>query len=324
MTSVCPSPRVVVVVVTFNRAGLLLQTLEGLKCLSHRPERVVLVDNASSDGTPHRLLEKGWLGDLPPSGEGGLWRWVGEVDGRLAGMPLAMTYLRKATNDGGAGGFAAGIREAMKQECEWLWLMDDDVVPEPDSLGRLLADAGSEPRRVVQQRRVYADGTDVELQATELNLTNPFRELKQGAAHFHGDDSVVRTRTFTFEGLLLPRRLVDEVGLPDTSFFLFADDTDYAIRAKRAGFEIVVSARSRIVKQLRQAGAVEYTERHYYYFRNLYRLDLRYGSPAVRLLRPTLLLLRRLLGCVRRRDPRRSFGIVLRSYRDAWRLERGR
>jgi rhamnopyranosyl-N-acetylglucosaminyl-diphospho-decaprenol beta-1,3/1,4-galactofuranosyltransferase len=322
VTEPAPVLGVEAVVLTHNRWALLLETLGAMLRLTVRPDRLVVVDNASTDGTPARLREHGWIGDVPPEGGAEEWRWVGEAAGPAGGAGLPILYILRPHNDGGAGGFAAGLREALGGRCDWFWLMDDDVEPAPDSLAMLLADAAGDRRRVIQQRRVYRDGRDVELQAGRLNLGNPFRELMQAPAPFPDEVSAVPVRTFTFEGLLVPRGLVEAVGLPDASFFLFADDTDYAIRAQRAGFTILASARSRIVKKLGQAASAEYTQRHYYYFRNLYRLDLRYGAPAVRLLRPRLLLVRRVLGCLLRRCSRESLAIVWRSYRDARRLER--
>ncbi|MFL5780289.1 MAG: glycosyltransferase, partial [Thermoleophilaceae bacterium] len=110
---------VVALVVTYNRRDLLMGCLEGVFGQSRPPDRVFLVDNASTDGTPELLRERGFL-DRPE-----------------------LTYLRLAENLGSSGGFAEGVRAAREPESDWLWLMDDDSQAEPDTLERLLAAAAA-------------------------------------------------------------------------------------------------------------------------------------------------------------------------------------
>ncbi|MBA2262975.1 MAG: glycosyltransferase, partial [Solirubrobacterales bacterium] len=77
-------------------------------------QSIVVVDNASTDGTPELLRERGLL----------------DRD--------AVRLLRLAENRGGAGGFAAAVEATRAQDCDWIWLMDDDSEPVPDALERLL------------------------------------------------------------------------------------------------------------------------------------------------------------------------------------------
>jgi len=101
--------RVTAVVVTFNRKTLLLECLDALERQTHPLDRVLVVDNASTDGTAQSV----------------------------AGRPV--DYLRLRRNGGGAEGFHYGVREALRGDgADWIWLMDDDCEPAPDALERLL------------------------------------------------------------------------------------------------------------------------------------------------------------------------------------------
>src|SRR5262249_40254491 len=113
--------RIVAVVVTFNRLALLQRLLERLDGVVGLDE-VLVVRNASTDGT------SAWLASLEPGAEG--------ADGHAERRVLARTL---TTNTGGAGGFSEGLTWAVERGAHLAWLMDDDGVPAPDCLDRLLA-----------------------------------------------------------------------------------------------------------------------------------------------------------------------------------------
>ena len=101
------------VVLTFNRKALLLECLRALLGQTRPVDRVIVVDNASSDGTTKLL--------------------------RAEGLLERVEYVRLERNLGGAGGFHRGMEEARRGDWDWIWVMDDDAEPRPDALERLLA-----------------------------------------------------------------------------------------------------------------------------------------------------------------------------------------
>jgi glycosyltransferase involved in cell wall biosynthesis len=125
---------VVAVVVTHNRKELLLQCLEALAEQSHPVSEVVLVDNASSDGTLEHVERS-----------------------RLAQrIPIRVVRLRR--NGGGAEGFHYGVRDALALESDWLWLMDDDSEPHRDALAELLRSPRAGERNTALLAPVVQDG----------------------------------------------------------------------------------------------------------------------------------------------------------------------
>ncbi|MDR7519622.1 MAG: glycosyltransferase [Armatimonadota bacterium] len=124
-----PSPKVSAVILTHNRLeGAALRCHEVLR-QSRPPDEVILVDNASADGTAEHIAAH-----FPQVG-----------------------VLRLPENLGPAGGFAAGFTEAMRRGCDFIWALDDDVVVSPRCLEYLLTEAGGPRPRVVFPTRLPLD-----------------------------------------------------------------------------------------------------------------------------------------------------------------------
>jgi rhamnopyranosyl-N-acetylglucosaminyl-diphospho-decaprenol beta-1,3/1,4-galactofuranosyltransferase len=210
------SRRVVAVVVTWNRRVLLGRIVEAVYAQDRRPDELVVVDNASTDGTAE--LVRGLDGPVPA---------------RLVALP---------SNTGGAGGFHAGLAAALECGADLVWLMDDDGVPAKDCLSRLLGHDG----------RFDFWGPAVVAEQDPSRLCFPIR-LPGRSTVVHDLADVERAATdgllpdvvIPFNGVLVTRDLVQQIGLPREEFFIWGDDVEYLWRARRAGARVatVVPAR---------------------------------------------------------------------------------
>ena len=250
---------VAVVVVTHNRADLLGRTLDGLAAQTHEPDAVIVVDNASTDHTR-------------------------EVLDAHRGLHLQRIHLDE--NTGGAGGFRAGVESAYDQGFDRIWLMDDDVVPAPDCLAVMMAQDDA----FVMAVREDTHGRLVEKAATDFDLTHArsIRPKRRSIETDFGNRLVMPPRVelhnVAFEGPLFRREVVDAIGLPDASYFIFYDDVDFALRARRAGYRIWAVRDAVLVRLL------DFSQQHdlagwkgYYMYRNLFAVHFRYGTtPLVR------------------------------------------
>ncbi len=195
--------RIVAVVVTFNRLEMLRRQLQRLQELDELDE-VLVVDNASTDGT-------------------GAW---------LAGQDVVAELLE--TNTGGAGGFSHGLRKAVERGADLVWLMDDDGLPEPDCLELLLERddldfwgpavlAAQDPTRLCFPIRLPG-GTRV---------VHDMASVERAAV-----DGLIREVVIPFNGVLVTRELVERIGYPRAEFFIWGDDVEYLWRAEAAGARI--------------------------------------------------------------------------------------
>ena len=261
---------VAVVVVTFNRADLLVGMLAGLAALERRPDAVIVVDNASTDHTADVLRAAQEQGTL------------------------TIQVLTTPQNLGGAGGFHLGCRTACEQGFDRVWLMDDDVVPAPDCLTVLM----ETDEDCLTSVREDTSGRLVEKAATRFDLRNPLA-IKPKTAMVEtafGTRAAmperVEVENVAFEGFMVRRSVLEEVGLPDPAYFIFYDDVDLALRVRRSGRRIWAVRDAVLVRQL------DFDQQHdlagwkgYFMYRNLFVVHLRYGENAAVRLKPWLIAL---------------------------------
>ena len=259
-----PTESVAVVIVTYNRADLLTRMLDGLAAQTRPADAVYVVDNASTDHTREVLHRHD--------------------------LPLRVSH--SEDNLGGAGGFHLGVKKAYEAGHDRIWLMDDDVVPTPECLEVLLA----QDEACVAAVREDVAGRLVEKAAVDFDLRNPLaiRPKRSTVDATYPDRAAMPARVelenVAFEGFMFRREVVDAVGLPDASFFIFYDDVDFAVRARRAGFRIWGIRDAVLVRQL------DFDQQHdmagwkgFYMFRNLFVVHFRYGENALVRLKPYLI-----------------------------------
>lgn len=193
------------VVVTHNRLPLLRECLAALAAQSRPVDEILVVDNASSDGTAEALPR-----EFPD-----------------------VRVLRLEHNGGGAGGFHAGMREAHARGFDWLWVMDDDTVATPDALAALLeggaARGNGAPPAILASKVVWTDGT---LHPKNLPFPRTDVDHREALVSAAGD-GLLLIRSATFVSILVHRRAIDAHGLPRPHYFIWGDDGEFTARVLR-------------------------------------------------------------------------------------------
>lgn len=207
--------RVAAVVVTYNRLEKLKRVLSSIESQSLAPELLLVIDNASTDGTTAYLAEREFS--------------------------LAHDVVTLSSNTGGAGGFAEGMLRGYQAGADFVWIMDDDCYPEPSALETLVEgfDAavnelgGDVPFAcsVVQ----FTDGSICE-------MNNPVPTWDWGRLLVKNQKSVMVT-TCSFVSVLVPRWVIADYGLPYREYFLWFDDREYTLRltARCPGIQVLDS-----------------------------------------------------------------------------------
>ena len=249
-------PRIVAVVVTYNRRWELETTLRRL--LAEPLAAVVVVDNGSIDGS------REFLAACP--------------DPRLR---ICLTE----RNIGGAGGFEQGMRMAMTcLDPDWVMLMDDDARPAPGACDTFLAVAKGWD--MVAAAVYQPDGQICEMNRPSRNPFWHWREVLtttagtlqgRGREGFHLPDAAYEADVTcpidaaSFVGLFISRRTIETVGYPDGRLFIYGDDVDYSLRARKAGMRMCLAPHVRFehdCKTFTVGGAYSPLWKVYYNYRN--------------------------------------------------------
>jgi GT2 family glycosyltransferase len=212
---------VAAVVVTYNRKQLLTECLDALLAQTQPVDKIILIDNASSDGTPEMLKESGYL------------------DNKL------IDYVRLPENTGGAGGFHTGIKRGHSDGYAWLWVMDDDTIPERDSLEELINATHRLSKTVdigfVASRVVWTNG-DVHLMnipsISSLSGGKPFNLLDDHNAQIIDSCSFVSS--------LVSCKAVSVCGLPLAEMFIWGDDVEFYSRITKSSFVGIYYPKSQV------------------------------------------------------------------------------
>ena len=243
---------VVACVLTYNRAAILLRCLAAIRAQSHPVDRIVIFDNGSTDGTETTIAAAGLLDDA------------------------RVTFVRADRNLGPAAGLHALMRRAYDDGADWLWVMDDDVLPAPDALAELalafnaaIGDPGA--LGFLVSRVVTPDGRPNNVPDIDNRQDHAAPPRWTDLLH-HG---LVRVAWATFNSVLFPRSALREFGFPLPAFFYGGEDIDLTIRIARARPSYIVG-RSLAVHLRDSSGTfhpAKETDRgriplYFYYYRN--------------------------------------------------------
>jgi len=230
---------VTAVVVTYNRRQLLLEALAAVHAQSRVPDAVIVVDNASADGT------------------------AAAVRTHYPSAQLA----ELAHNTGGAGGFAYGMALALAGGGDLIWLMDDDTVPEPDALRAMLEARQVHPGRppaLVASRVLWTDGRPHPMNTPRAKPFATKAERRAAAAA-----GCLPIRSASFVSILVDAGEGRRRGLPQADYFLWNDDFEFTTRLLRGNAGLLCPA-SVVVHKTRTFGStdVDPGPRFFYEVRN--------------------------------------------------------
>ena len=241
--------KILAVVVTHNRCALLSRCIDHLQAQVRQSEEILVINNASSDGTVEMLERRG--------------------------IPFVTQE-----NVGSAGGWHRGIQHAVNQDVDSVWLMDDDGFPEESALAALqaalvpgVACASSVvlredlPTHFVFPFPVLDDSAMPVIyhRPRKLGTLAQLRSVSPGGSY---------PFAHLFNGALVSVAAVRQVGNVNRDFFIFGDEVDYFFRLRKAGKVISVLDAAHFHPDVSQR---PYTPaKVYYYVKNTLVLNARY------------------------------------------------
>ena len=245
--------KIVAVVVTYNRKGLLIECLNHLLHQTYDAYDILIIDNHSTDQTKDAIEN---YFENP-----------------------RIIYKDTGSNLGGAGGFQYGIKEAYNMKYEYVWLMDDDSLPKPEALLKLVeAYKNLDHPGFLSSKVLWTDGELCKINIQRSSLTKNITEF---------NEKYIQAAIASFVSLYVSMDVVKDVGLPIKEFFIWTDDWEYTRRISRKYKCYVVTESEVIHKTKSNTGAniaidsEERIERYRYAYRNEMYLYKREGIKGI-------------------------------------------
>jgi hypothetical protein len=206
-------PKVNIVVLNYNGKDCLRQCLTSLFCLDYPNLEVVVVDNASDDGS----LEAARL-DFS-----------------------RVTYIKNEQNLGFSAGNNVGIKYSLEKMADFVLLLNNDTEVEKAFLTKLVNRALSNSNIGIFSPLIFFRETE---QAWFSGGRIDWLRMKS----LHNKESLKQdfsdTDFISGCAMLVRKEVFAKIGLLDEDFFLYWEDADFSVRAKRAGFGLLVVADS--------------------------------------------------------------------------------
>jgi GT2 family glycosyltransferase len=237
-------PQVTIIVLNWNGLNDTLDCLKSLDQLDYQGYEVVVVDNGSVDGSVPVIRER---------------------------FP-SVTIIENDENLGYAGGNNVGLRYAMTQGADYTFLLNNDTVVDPAFLRILVDTAEAEPTVGIAGPTIYYhERPDV------IWSAGGAIDWQRGSTRMVGLDErdegqfgrEPRTVDFvTGCAMLVRRAALEQVRLLDERFFAYYEETEWCVRASRAGFKIVHAPLAHIWHKISPATQADSPLVHYYMTRN--------------------------------------------------------
>lgn len=270
-------PKVFIIILNWNRLNDILECLESVYKLNYPNFEVIIVDNASSDDSVEIIRKK---------------------------YPGAI-LIENRKNLGFAGGNNVGMDYSMKQNADYVWLLNNDTVVDPDCLSKIVESAeNSEKIGLVSPIIYYFDaplqyqfaGSYVDWKTLSIIYPELDKEIPE---EFQTGENVCLWGT----ALLIKRNLIKNFGNLKNEYFAYWEDTEYSLRSLKNDFKNRVCKQAKLWHKTpkEQVSLSKHREYYYYYMlRNKYFLMREYEKGIFRNIKAGRILLADLvreMGC---------------------------
>jgi GT2 family glycosyltransferase len=204
-----------IVLVSYNRCNYLESTLPKYSSMAILPELILIIDNASTDGTSTFLKT-----------------WKQSEEG------FRKEFVILPSNLGGSGGFSFGIKKIFEEEkMDYIMLADDDAIPDTFLLQEFSKIVSKGKDNIAAYSTVRKDPESKEIcDNCVISLRPGVFSLKKKVLTVNqlGQDKVP-INILSFVGAIIPVKTIEKVGLPNSDFFIYWDDIEYSLRINQTG-----------------------------------------------------------------------------------------
>ncbi len=192
--------KVIAIIVTYNRKKLLKECINAVLNQNYKNCIPLIIDNSSTDNTYEYIKEY--------------------IDSNK------IIYKNTGSNLGGAGGFNYGMKEAYKIGCDYMWIMDDDCIPNDNCLNELFkadkklnGDYG-----FLSSKVLWKDNSICVMNRQKKTFSKWLKDF---------DTNYQKIAMCSFVSFFVKSEIVKKYGLPIKEFFIWTDDWEYSRRISR-------------------------------------------------------------------------------------------
>lgn len=205
-------PKVFIVIINWNNWSDVLECLKSLQDNDYPNKKVVIIDNGS-DKKP----------EAPDS---------------------SIKILYQEKNLGFSGGNNVGIRYALERDADYVLLLNDDTLVSNDFLSKLV-EAGETDKKIGmlgpkiyfadQKEKLWCAGGKINWLYNKGEMRG-YNQIDKGQ---YDSPNIQETEYVTGCCVLIKREVIEKIGLVPEDYFLYYEDTDWSLRARRAGYKCV-------------------------------------------------------------------------------------
>lgn len=206
-------PQVVSVILNTNRREDTLECLTSLTQSSYQNHQIIVLDNHSIDGS---------------------------VAAIAATFPKVQ-IIELTDNRGYAGNNNVGIAAALAQGADWVFVLNEDTVQTPDCLTQLVTVGESDPQIGIVGPMIYHHSEPTIIQSAGGRLSPNWNSvhLAKDELDQHQFSAPHYVDWISGCGILVRRAVIEQVGMIDERYFYFWEETEWCLRAGKAGWRVM-------------------------------------------------------------------------------------
>lgn len=208
-------PLVYIILLNWNGWRDTIDCLNSIKKSDYQNYQIIVVDNGSTDDSVLQL--------------------------RLFDPNLII--LESGNNLGFAGGNNIGIRYALQNNADYIWLLNNDTIVDSSALSAMVKVALSDTRIGAVGSVLYYMDDPYKVQAWGGGWVNMWLGI---ARHYLSPVAVEKIDYITGASLFLNCKALNDVGFLDDNYFMYWEDTDFGFRLRKSGWKLSVAAEAKV------------------------------------------------------------------------------